>query len=152
MMDAKWKWVVRAAVAMCAAAGVPDARAFTMGEQMATTGVHGAVAATGLGNPAGTLGSVKKSLASSTKPRLTVPGSGGAGSKQPATAKRASGSNSGWGSSTQGWARQGAASGAGGGSWVGSSSGWAAANGWPSAGSAWAEAGQGGAWARPGAS
>jgi hypothetical protein len=151
-MDAKWTWVVRVAVGLYAASGVSDARAFTMAEQLATTGVHGAVASTGVGSTAGTLSSVKKSLSSSTQPRLTVPGSGSAGAKRSGAAKRSAGSNSGWGSATQGWARQGAASGAGGGSWVGSSSGWAAANGWPSAGSAWAEAGQGGAWARPGAS
>jgi hypothetical protein len=128
-----------------------QAGAFTMGEQMATTGIQGTLARTSAPSASATIGSVKSNLAASTsRPALpggasvAVPGGGRAGAPKSASAR------SGWGGSTQGWARQGAGKG---GSWAGAGAGgaWAQSSGWPGVGNAWESAGKaGGGWARPG--
>jgi len=128
--------------------------AFTMGEQLATTGIQGSLAATGSRSVSGTINSVKGSLAASA-PTLPTLSSGGIGRSGPGVGApgrpHSSSSNSGWGGASQGWAKQGD----GKGSWVGSASsgrgGWAAANAWSGQGKAWSSSAQGGGgWARPG--
>jgi hypothetical protein len=134
------------------------AGAFTMGEQMATTGVANTVAGTAAPSAAQTIGSVKNSLSRSSSvsqstPKLTSvrPPTGlGAGSG-PHT-RRTTSKHSGWGNATKGWAKSGpggnSKSGKG---WV-DSSGWPKADNWTSKAkskTAWAPSG-GGAWARPG--
>ena len=144
-----------AAVSLGGAVWATSAGAFTMGEQMATTGIQNTLAATSAPSAAGTIGSVKKSVTASTqRANAGLPGADGGGpvgGGATSGAPRASASShSGWGGATQGWAKQGAASGPSGGGWSGPSGGWAASSGWPTAGKAWSSGQSGSGWARPG--
>jgi hypothetical protein len=102
------------------------ASAFSMGEVAATTGVQGALASTGHGNVAGTIGSVKSALgnAAATKEgQLATAGAQiGWGGKGGPAAWAAHGSNGGW-VAKSGWATASAGGGwavgaaRGGGAW-----------------------------------
>jgi hypothetical protein len=103
------------------------ARAFTLGEVTATTGVHGTLARSGSTSAAGTIGSVKNALGKATATKegqLAAAGGGPVG----------------WGGKggTGGWATASAGSG-----WASGSgaSGWATASasgGWATGSGAWA--------------
>jgi len=103
---------------------------FSMGEVAATTGMHHTLAATGAGNPAGTINTVKKALGAAT---ATKQGQldGAAGAHGPAGWGGKGGGRSGWTAPGAGWK-----GGSGGG------------KGWTSASASWATGGakSGGAW------
>jgi len=152
MRARRTRWIA-AAVVLGAAAYAPPVRAFTMGEQLATTGIQGNLAATGSANVAGTISGVKGKLAASAPQLPNMGGSGQSGLRtgRPGGAHAGS-SNSGWGGATKGWAKQGEGGGGAKGGWAGPSGGWAQANSWSGQGKAWSTTGKGGAggWARPG--
>jgi hypothetical protein len=145
--------VVAVVLGAVVAAPVRRASAFTMAEQMGTTGVANTVAGTGARSASGTIGSVKNKLSSST--RLGTPKVSGAskvtgvGAGKP-TRKRTASGKTGWGEA-KGWARNGKGGGKSGKAGWTDSGGWPKADGWSSKGSkkTWAAAG-GGSWARPG--
>lgn len=155
-MGARATWAASAAAVLGLVGFGSPARAFTMAEQMATTGVQGTLAKTSAPSASRTIGSVKNKVAAAAPKAPAMPGGGA--SKRPGARggkrgkKSASSSGSGWGEATKGWGKQGAAGGKGGGTWVNADGGWAESSGWPSAkdSKAWAESGSGGAWARPG--
>jgi hypothetical protein len=156
-MGARATWAASAAVLLGLAGFAAPAGAFTMAEQMATTGVQGTLAKTSAPGASGTIGSVKNKLAVSAPKAPSLPAGGRAAAKRPGAGsgkrgKKAASSGSGWGEATKGWGKSGAASGKGGGTWVNADGGWAESSGWPSAkdSKAWAESGSSGAWARPG--
>ena len=129
------------------------AAAFSMAEQVATTGVSNTLASTGSSSASKTIGSVRSKLSSSapSAPKLgNVKSPTGLGAGSP-TRKRTAKGNSGWGDA-KGWARNGKGGGGGkkGQGWT-DSGGWPKADGWSSKGGskAWVESG-GGSWARPG--
>lgn len=157
------RWVVVAVALGGMMAPARRAAAFTMGEQMATTGVANTLAGTSAPSAASTIGSVKNKLSSSTGPSAsttpksttpklsgirqpTGPGAGAPSHKRTAKGK------SGWGDA-KGWAKNGHGGGGGKGGKAGwtDSGGWPKADGWVSKGSkkTWADAG-GGSWVRPG--
>ena len=119
--------------------GISSAHAQSLGETAAATGIHQTLAGTGMGNPAGTLNTVKNAVgaAAATKqgqlngaagaPVMGALGWGGKG-----------GGHSGWTPGAGGWkGGAGAAKG-----WTAASAGWAGAG--KGAGGAWAP---GGGWA-----
>ncbi len=110
-----------------------SAKAFTMGEVAATTGVQGTLARSGTMKPADTLGTVKRAVGAAAAKKQGQLDAATTG----ATTQAAWGGKSG---GTGGWA-----SGPGGGK-----SGWASGSGgWTTASSGWASSGTGGAsgWA-----
>jgi hypothetical protein len=127
------------------------AAAFTMGEQMATTGVANTLGATSAPSAASTIGSVKNKLSTSgasSVPKLSdVKQPTGLGAGSP-THKRTAKGKSGWGNSKN-WAKNGKG-GKGGAGWN-NSGGWPKSDGWSGkgGGKVWAKSG-GGSWARPG--
>jgi hypothetical protein len=120
--------------------GATSANAQTLGEAAAATGIHNTLAGTGMGNPAGTIGTVKRAVgaAAATKqgqldgagkpPIMGAVGWGGKG-----------GGRSGWAAAAGGWKGGGGA----GKAWTAASAGWAG-GGAKGAGGAWAP---GGGWA-----
>jgi hypothetical protein len=153
------RWVVVAVALGSMAAPARRATAFTMGEQMATTGVANTLAGTSAPSASSTIGSVKNKLSSGTSstPTLNTPKLSGV--RQPTgpgagspTHKRTAKGKSGWGDA-KGWAKN-----AKGGNGKSGKAGWTDSGGWPKADGwasnkggkkVWAEAG-GGSWARPG--
>ena len=125
----------RLGMVMVVAAGVwlvsTSASAQTLGEVTAATGVHNTLAASGTGNPAGTINSVKNALGKAVATKEgQLAGAGGLG-------WGGKGGGSGWASKS------------GNGGWLagGGAKGWAMA----SAGGGWGTAGNGGGgWARGG--
>ena len=119
--------------------GASSANAQSLGETAAATGIHQTLAGTGMGNPAGTIGTVKNAVgaAVATKqgqlngaagaPVMGAVGWGGKG-----------GGKSGWTAAGGGW-KAGAGGGKG---WTAASTGWA--GGGKGASGAWAA---GGGWA-----
>jgi hypothetical protein len=116
-------------------AGAASAGAFTMGEAVATTGVQGTLASSGVSGAAGTIKSVKTALGSaSTKKQGQLDGAlrswGGKGGAGQGWALASSGK--GWaGGGSKGWAASTGATGwaggaAGKGSWA--SGGWSTTN------------------------
>jgi hypothetical protein len=160
-MDARAvRWVVVAVALGGMAAPARRAVAFTMGEQMATTGVANTLAGNAAPSAASTIGSVKNKLSSSTGPKSAGPGApkvgnvakvSGLGAGKP-THKRTASGKTGWGDA-KGWAKNGKGGGGGksGKSGWTDSGGWPKSDGWVSKGAkkTWADAG-GGSWARPG--
>jgi hypothetical protein len=114
----------------------PVAGAFTMGEAVATTGVHNTLAKSGSSSAAGTMGAVKGSLAQSVA------------TKQGQLASADGAVAWGGGPGTSGWALAGA----GNGGWIAGAGGWTrggnGAGGWAAGGaasSAWVSGGWGNA-------
>ncbi|HWP65776.1 MAG TPA: hypothetical protein VNO26_07680 [Candidatus Limnocylindria bacterium] len=145
---------VRSTILALALAALPasQAGAFTMAEQLATTGTAGTLARTSAPSASRTIGSVKSKLGAST-PKLTSvrqPGAAGAGTGKGRSSTRSS-SGTGWGDSTKGWSKSGGG-GKNGKSWQGRSNAWPQAEGWggkSSRSKAWVQHG-GGSWMRPG--
>ena len=107
---------------------------FSMGEVAATTGMHQTLAATGMGNPAGTINTVKKALgaAAATKQGQL---DGAAGHPGPAGWGGKGGGRGGWTAPGAGWK----ASASGGKGWTSASASWATGGG--KGGGAWHAAG-----------
>jgi hypothetical protein len=107
------------------------ARAFSMGEVTATTGMQGTLAKSGTLKPASTIASVKNAVGAA------------AATKQAQLDGAAGAVPIGWGGKgggTGGWARAGG----------GGNSGWAAATGWATASASWATGAGSTAWATGG--
>ena len=120
--------------------GASSANAQSLGEAAAASGIHGTLAGTGMGNPAGTIGTVRNAVgaAAATKqgqlngaagaPVMGAVGWGGKG-----------GGRSGWTAGAGGWKGGGGA----GKGWTSASTGWAGggkgAGGW-APGGGWASA------------
>src|SRR5262245_20678650 len=106
-----WRAVRRIGMAVALGSVIAPARhaaAFTMGEQMATTGVANTLAATSAPSASSTIGSVKNKLSSSgpNVPRLNdVKKPTGLGAGAPSHKRTAKG-KSGWGDA-KGWAKKG---------------------------------------------
>lgn len=117
--------------------GASSANAQSLGEATAATGIHQTLAGTGMGNPAGTIGTVKRAVgaAAATKQGQLDGAAGGPG---PVGWGGKGGGRSGWTPAGGGWKGGGGA----GKGWTSASSGWA--GGGKGAGGVWAP---GGAWA-----
>ena len=148
------RWVGMAVALGSVVAPARHAAAFSMAEQVATTGVSNTLAGTSAPSAAGTIGSVKNKLSSSASsaPKLsnvkqpTGPGAGAPSHKRTAKGKSGWGDAKGWAKNAKGGGGKGGKSGKG---WT-DSGGWPKADGWSTKKSkAWASSG-GGAWARPG--
>lgn len=113
--------------------GASSAHAQSMGEMVATTGVHNTLASSGTMNPKGTIGTVQRAVgaAAATKQAQLDGATGGGGPV-------------GWGGKgggTGGWATHAS----------GGTSGWAVAGaGWTTASTGWATAAGASAWASGG--
>ena len=134
--------MVRAFGVMILAGGVllvaSSANAQSLGEAAAATGIHQTLAGTGMGNPAGTIGTVKNALgAAAAKKQGQLNGAAGA-PVMGAVGWGGKGGRSGWATAAGGW-KGGAGPGKG---WASASAGWAV--GGKGAGGAWAP---GGGWA-----
>jgi len=118
--------------------GASSANAQSLGEAVAATGIHQTLAGTGMGNPAGTIGTVKNAVgaAAATK-QGQLNGAAGA-PVMGAVGWGGKGGRSGWTPGAGGWKGGGGA----GKGWATASSGWA--GGGKGAGGAWAP---GGGWA-----
>ena len=149
-MGARMARGLAVAVVLGAAVRVAPVAAFTMAEQVATTGVHGALTSTSAPSASRTIGSVKNKLSASAPKLSSVrpPSGPGAGSPR---GKRSGSSKSGWGDAAKGWAKSGAKGGkGGGGTWAGKNGAWAESKGWVSGSKEWSTATSGGGWTRPG--
>ena len=119
--------------------GVSSANAQSLGEAAAATGIHQTLAGTGMGNPAGTIGTVRNKVgAAAAKKQGQLDGAAGAPVMGAVGWGGKGGGRSGWIPGSGGW-QGGTGAGKG---WTAASTGWA--GGGKGASGAWAP---GGGWA-----
>ena len=119
--------------------GASSANAQSLGEAAAATGIHQTLAGTGMGNPAGTIGTVKNALgAAAAKKQGQLNGAAGAPVMGAVGWGGKAGSHSGWTTGAGGWkAGTGKAWTAASAGWAGGGKGGAGGGGW-SSGGGWA--------------
>ena len=112
--------------------GASSANAQSLGEAAAATGIHQTLAGTGMGNPAGTIGTVKNAVGAAAATKQTqLNGAAGAPVMGAVGWGGKAGGRSGWTAAGGGW-----------------KGGGGAGKGWTSASTGWAAGGKGaGAWA-----